>query len=448
MQVVGKAKHNDEGLRCPKCGELLKPSLMEDDMFVCPDCIERFTGSDLRSGEVAKSEFDDAGYEEDIYVDSGTYVDYDDDEHESDVYDDGFDWEDVDSIPTFESSLIDEIIDDVEKPEAMDDEQAAPVEDTASEPATLDLESAEEVAPGNLAHHGGTESVVADDGGATLNSPQSRKQKKSHPGLMFLLGFILGVVVTCGVVIALNIAGIKVPYISSAPAVVANNAIETTNSNSNANSNAAGTSDGTAVNENTSEDVPIVASASMRELLKSMGYFDDVTLEGKGANTVDLPIKGVPCIVHVAYAGTGDLKVNAMSKGEKTSTLIEAKGPFDGTATTYFDSVPADAIEISADGDWQMQFIPMGNMLHAKDGKISCDNSDVVFFDEESVSKIHFKHDGTGAFKVYAGTIENNAVRTYSLVDVTGAYDADLDWTGTKTFFYVVSSAPWELTWM
>ena len=432
MQVVGKVRTNDEGLRCPKCGEILKPSLMEEDMFVCPDCIERFTGEDLRSDSVARSEFDDAGYEEDIYVDFGENV-----ESNEDVYDESIDWKDAEPTNNvFDDYLIDEIIDDV------DMSTPAVVDNAIEEPSH---DEAEET-PGNLAHHNsldGSSNYASNVEVSSFNPPQSRKEKKGHPGLMFLLGFILGVIVTCGVIIALNMTGISIPYISSTAAVIANNnAIEPTNANANAN-----TEENATDNENANEDVPIVANASMRELLKSMGYFDDATVNGKGTQTIDLPVKNVPCIVHVAYAGTGDLKVSTVAKGEKAATLIDTKGPYDGTVTTYFESVPSDAIEVSADGEWQVQLIPMGNMLHAKNGKVSCDNSDVVFFDEESVSKVHFKHDGDGVFKVYAGTIEDNSVRTYPLVDVTGAYDADLDWSGTKTFFYVESSTPWELTW-
>ena len=372
MKAVAPERRNVEGLTCPNCGTLLKISLMEDDMFVCPNCIERFEGAELRGG-----------------------ISY------ADLYDD----EDIDLAP----ETIDEWVDG----ENADDD---PELDEPAIPAAADKPK----------------------------KTKKKKEKKAHPGLAFFIGFLIGALLACAVVAALNVYGVSVPYLSGAEAskplpeglanilpAADNKAPSIENGNKNTDNG----------------DSPAVASASMRELLKSMGYFEDVKMQGKGANTIDVPIKGAPCLMHVVYNGPGNIKITAVNKNGDGSVLLDTASPYEGTITTYFEATPAQSVRVEAEGEWIVKFIPMGNMLHATNGSISLIGDDTVFIDEDEIETVHFTHKGDGTFKVRAGVLDGATMETVDVVDANGAYDSDIAWPDGKAFFIVSAQGEWTMSW-
>ena len=372
MKAVAPERRNVEGLTCPNCGTLLKISLMEDDMFVCPNCIERFEGAELRGG-----------------------ISY------ADLYDD----EDIDLAP----ETIDEWVDG----ENADDD---PELDEPAIPAAADKPK----------------------------KTKKKKEKKAHPGLAFFIGFLIGALLACAVVAALNVYGVSVPYLSGAEASkplpeglvnilpAADNKVP---SIENGNKN---TDNG---------DSPAVASASMRELLKSMGYFEDIKIQGKGTNTRDVPIKGAPCLMHVVYNGPGNIKITAVNKNGDGSVLLDTASPYEGTITTYFEATPAQSVRVEAEGEWIVKFIPMGNMLHATNGSISLIGDDTVFIDEDEIETVHFTHKGDGTFQVRAGVLDGATMETVDVVDANGAYDSDIAWPDGKAFFIVSAQGEWTMSW-
>lgn len=385
MKAVAPERRNVEGLTCPNCGTLLKTSLMEDDMFVCPNCIERFEGAELRGGV--------------------SYADFYDDEGELEL----------------SPETIDEWVEG--------DEQA---DDTIAIESVAEDEDDEPAIP------------------AAADKPKKEKkpkEKKAHPGLAFFIGFLIGALLACAVVAALNIYGVSVPYLSGAEASkpVPEGLANILPAANNTNAIEEGSNENTEATDD--EDTPAAVTASMRELLKGMGYFDDVKVQGKGGNTVDLPVKGAPCLLHVVYNGPGNIKITAVNKNGKGNVLLDAAAPYEGTITTYFESTPAEAVEIVADGEWIVKFIPMGNMLHATNGSISLVGDDTVFIDEEDISSVHFTHKGEGTFKVRAGVVDGSTIETVDVVDANGAYDSDIAWSEGKAFFIVSSQGEWTMSW-
>lgn len=176
--------------------------------------------------------------------------------------------------------------------------------------------------------------------------------------------------------------------------------------------------------------------------LAGLGDFESTTVSGSGDDVIEVPAAGKSHLMSISHTGGGNFAVKTVDvDGEMIDLLVNTIGNYSGVVTDYPDFQDVRMLSISADGDWTVTFSPMKDMQPlANGGQNTGDN--VLYIDEESLTKLGISNTGESNFSVWAVGMEDYDL----LVNEIGAYDGTVLWNEPQSFLIVNSESTWTVS--
>lgn len=184
------------------------------------------------------------------------------------------------------------------------------------------------------------------------------------------------------------------------------------------------------------------AESSPEEDVPERAFEDDIELSGTGDDIVELDIpEDEPAIAHITHDGTSNFQVKGYtSDGERTGSLVNEIGHYDGTRPVNFQEPVAKELDIVADGNWTVTIQPILEAELAQTSGVTEGMGDaVVLVAHLGASSVEVSHEGESNFQVRAW----GSSRT-GMINEIGAYDGRVRMPTDAQLLEIVADGGWS----
>ncbi len=154
---------------------------------------------------------------------------------------------------------------------------------------------------------------------------------------------------------------------------------------------------------------------------------DPIVISGAGDDVPSVSIP-FPAVAHITHSGGSNFSVITYNGPTYGDLLVNETGKYDGTAIIAdWDSI--DSLEITADGPWTIEFIPIEALPVADLAAGISGSGDAVIVVPGDSDRVRATHDGSSNFAIIGYTSSVNYEGL--MVNETGAYDGVIRVEGT-----------------
>ena len=174
----------------------------------------------------------------------------------------------------------------------------------------------------------------------------------------------------------------------------------------------------------------------------AFGDFEPISQSGIGDNIVALPAGATGGIVIASHTGSSNFAVMVLdaSNASTGELLVNTIGAYQGT-TAWGISAFGDGVnlQITADGEWSVQILPMGSAPALAPSGVG----DAVFVYDGAVGALAATHAGSSNFAIIEETSEAFSIGL--LVNEIGAYSGTVPLSAGPSVIVVKADGAWTM---
>jgi hypothetical protein len=179
------------------------------------------------------------------------------------------------------------------------------------------------------------------------------------------------------------------------------------------------------------------------DFFSQFSSFEPVTESGTGDSVIDLPAP--QGIITASHNGSSNFALTVLDSGNATSELpVNVIGSYEGTTAYGMDELSEDAaaLEILADGDWEITVAPVTDAPEFSDSQAA--QGDGVYLYTGAPATWAVSHDGESNFAVIY--VSDSFFGWELLVNEIGPYDGTVAVTSGPGVVIVMADGEWSLS--
>jgi hypothetical protein len=179
------------------------------------------------------------------------------------------------------------------------------------------------------------------------------------------------------------------------------------------------------------------------DFFSQFSSFEPVTQSGTGDSVIDLP--GPQGIITASHDGSSNFALSVLDSGNAMSELpVNVIGSYEGTTAYGMDELSEDAaaLEIVADGDWEITVAPVTDAPEFSESQAA--QGDGVYLYTGGPATWALSHDGESNFAVIY--VSDSLFGSELLVNEIGPYDGTVAVTSGPGVVIVIADGEWSLS--
>ncbi|MDA1387972.1 MULTISPECIES: hypothetical protein [Glycomyces] len=179
------------------------------------------------------------------------------------------------------------------------------------------------------------------------------------------------------------------------------------------------------------------------DFFSQFSSFEPVTQSGTGDSVIDLPAP--QGIITASHNGSSNFALSVLDSGNAMSELpINVIGSYEGTTAYGMDELSEDAaaLEIVADGDWEITVAPVTDAPEFSDSQAA--QGDGVYLYTGGPATWALSHDGESNFAIVY--VSDSLFGSELLVNEIGPYEGTVAVTSGPGVVIVIADGEWSLS--